>query len=108
MTQEDDKIKKDFRNAPRIPSGEEKAPIKKGPKFNIYWIYAIIAVVLIGVNLIKMSPDAMKTTEVDFRKNMPSAPCGQDTSNVYYGGINAECFVEKRFRLSLNFYPLPW
>ena len=70
MTQEDNKIKKDFRNIPRIPTGDEKSPLKKGPKFSIYWIYAIIAVVLIGVNLINMSPDAAKTTEVDFRKNM--------------------------------------
>ena len=70
MAQEDEKIKKDFRNIPRIPTGDEKQPIKKGPKFSIYWIYAIIAVVLIGVNLINMSPDAAKTTEVDFRKNM--------------------------------------
>ncbi len=70
MTQEDEKVKKDFRNIPRIPSGDEKSPLKKGPKFSIYWIYAIIAVVLIGVNLINMTPDAAKTNEVDFRKNM--------------------------------------
>jgi cell division protease FtsH len=51
MVQEDKKVKKDFRNIPGMPQGDDK-PGRKGPKFSIYWIYGIIAVVLIGANLL--------------------------------------------------------
>ncbi|MEJ7681249.1 MAG: ATP-dependent zinc metalloprotease FtsH [Segetibacter sp.] len=69
MAQEDKKIKKDFRNIPGLPPGDDK-PARKGPKFSIYWIYAIIAVVLIGANLFNMTADAVKTTELEFRQQM--------------------------------------
>jgi AFG3 family protein len=70
MAQDDKKAKKDFRNIPGLPpSGDDKSA-RKGPKFSIYWIYAIIAVVLIAANLFNMSPDAVKTTELDFRREM--------------------------------------
>ena len=70
MAQEEKKIKKDFRSLPGIPTGSDDKPVKKGPKFSIYWIYAIIAVVLIGANLFNMTPDAQRTTELDFRQKM--------------------------------------
>jgi cell division protease FtsH len=66
---QDDKKKNDFRNIPGIPSGDDK-PSRRGPKFSIYWIYAIIAVVLIGANFFSMSPDAVRTNELDFRQKM--------------------------------------
>ena len=69
MAQEDKKVKKEFRNIPGLPSGDEKSG-RKGPKFSIYWIYGIIAVVLIGVNYINMGADASKTTELEFRQEM--------------------------------------
>ncbi|MCW3079309.1 ATP-dependent zinc metalloprotease FtsH [Segetibacter sp.] len=70
MAQEDKKVKKDFRNIPGIPpSGDDKTG-RKGPKFSIYWIYAIIAVVLIAANLFNMSADAVKTNEMEFRQEM--------------------------------------
>lgn len=69
MVQEDKKIKKDFRNIPGMPQGDDK-PGRKGPKFSIYWIYGIIAVVLIGANLFNMTADAVKTTELEFRQQM--------------------------------------
>ena len=55
-------------------SGDDpnQAP-KKGPRFSIYWIYAIIAVVLIGANFFSMSPDASTTTELEFRQQMLAA-----------------------------------
>ncbi len=44
---------------------------RKGPKFSIYWIYAIIAVVLLGAQFFtKMSPEVNKSTEQEFRQNM--------------------------------------
>lgn len=69
MSQEDKKIKKDFRNIPGIPPGDDKSG-RKGPKFSIYWIYGIIAIVLIGVNYINMGADAVKTSELEFRQKM--------------------------------------
>ncbi len=69
MTQDDKNTKPDFRNIPGIPSGDDK-PSRKGPKFSIYWIYAVIAVVLIGANFFSMTPDAVRTTELEFRQQM--------------------------------------
>ena len=43
---------------------------RKGPKFNIYWIYAIIAAVLLSANFLKFAPDLTKTTEQEFKQNM--------------------------------------
>jgi cell division protease FtsH len=69
MAKDDKQQKKEFRNIPGIPGGDDKSP-RKGPKFSIYWIYALIAVVLIGANFFNMSPDATSTTELEFRQKM--------------------------------------
>ncbi len=52
-------------------SSQEKgdAP-RKGPKFSIYWIYAIIAIVLLSAQFMKFAPDLTKTTEQEFKQNM--------------------------------------
>lgn len=74
MAQEDKKPKKEFRNIPGIPNGsggDDKSP-RRGPRFSIYWIYAIIAVVLIGANFFNFSPDSAQTTELEFRQQMLS------------------------------------
>src|SRR5215217_741427 len=70
MAQDDKKVKKDFRNIPGIPPPADDKNGRKGPRFSIYWIYAIIAVVLIAANLFNMSPDAVRTTELEFRQQM--------------------------------------
>ena len=44
-------------------------PPKKGPKFSIYWIYAIIFAVLIGFQLFgPFSPNAASTNNLAFKK----------------------------------------
>ena len=43
---------------------------RKGPKFNLYWIYGIIAVVLITSNLWSFSPDISNTNELEFKQEM--------------------------------------
>ncbi len=43
---------------------------KKGPKFNIYWIYAIVAVMLLSTQFMRFSPDLTKTSEQEFINNM--------------------------------------
>jgi AFG3 family protein len=54
---------------PGLPTerpGDEKG--RKGPRFSIYWIYALIAVVLIGANFWgKMGPDTIRINEQDFK-----------------------------------------
>jgi cell division protease FtsH len=66
MAQEDKKIK------PRnfLDRGNDDKSPRKGPKFSIYWIYAIIAVVLIGYQWIHFSADPSTITEQEFKQNM--------------------------------------
>lgn len=40
---------------------------RKGPKFNIYWIYGIIAIVLLLAQVINISPELKGITEKEFR-----------------------------------------
>ncbi len=70
MPQEDLK-QNDKSGFPRFrPRGDDDGS-KKGPKFSIYWIWGIIAAVLIGFNLFgTFTPDAHQISELDFRKNM--------------------------------------
>lgn len=42
----------------------------RGPRFNLYWIYAIIATVLIGANWLQFSSDTYETTEQEFKEKM--------------------------------------
>ena len=51
-------------------SGDEEKGPKKTPRFSIYWIYAMIAVVLIGYNFLSFNPEALPTTEQDFKEKM--------------------------------------
>src|SRR5450755_3561589 len=50
------------------PQGGSDEP-KRSPRFNIYWIWAAIAVILIGFNLFngKFTPTAEDTNEQDFQ-----------------------------------------
>lgn len=43
---------------------------RKGPKFSIYWIYAIIAIVLLSAQFWKLTPDLSRTTEQEFKQYM--------------------------------------
>ena len=43
---------------------------RKGPRFNLYWIYAIIAVILLATQFMKLPPDVTRTSEQEFRTNM--------------------------------------
>jgi len=71
MAQDDKNTKPDF----KIPGlGEDGKAPKKGPKFSIYWVYAIIAATLIGYNIWGVpTPDAQRTTEKEFRQTMLAA-----------------------------------
>ena len=55
-----------FGNKP--PLGDDPNQPKKGPRFSIYWIYAIIFAVLIGFQLFgPFSPNMAKTSSLEFR-----------------------------------------
>src|SRR5580698_2278028 len=62
----------DKNNFPRFrPRGDDDNGQRKGPKFSIYWIWGIIAAVLIGFNLfVSFSPDAHQINDLDFRRDM--------------------------------------
>jgi AFG3 family protein len=55
---------------PRVP--DDNTP-KKGPKFNIYWVWAVIAIILLGYNFLGsgFTPDAHHLdSEMEFRNSM--------------------------------------
>ena len=52
---------------------EDNSKKSRGPRFNLYWIYAIIAVVLIGANWFQFSSDIYETTEQEFKEKMVAA-----------------------------------
>lgn len=51
------------------PQGSNEEP-KRGPRFNIYWLWAAIAVILIGFNLFsgKLTPSAVDITQQQFQE----------------------------------------
>ncbi|HMU45576.1 MAG TPA: ATP-dependent zinc metalloprotease FtsH [Chitinophagaceae bacterium] len=75
MSQDSQNYNKEDRRPPRLPNrpgtgGDDPQGPKKGPRFSIYWIYAIIFAVLIGFQLFgPFAPNMAKITELDF-KNM--------------------------------------
>lgn len=56
--------------APKTGGPDKGDGSRRGPKFSIYWVYAIIAVVLLLTQYIKTSPDLMPTTEYEFQNVM--------------------------------------
>src|SRR3569623_801788 len=43
---------------------------RKGPKFSLYWIYAIIAGILLYANFMKIAPETTQTYELEFKQKM--------------------------------------
>ncbi len=69
MAQDDKRPNERF---PRIRPREDGNAPKKGPRFNIYWIWAIIFAVLVGIQFFgSFAPDAKPIeSEQEFRDNM--------------------------------------
>lgn len=56
-----------FNGRPRGNEDPDQAP-KKGPRFSIYWIYAIIFAVLIGFQLFNpLSPNMAESNDIEFK-----------------------------------------
>lgn len=67
MAQEDQKQQE---RGNRIrPQGNGDDAQRRGPKFNIYWVWAAIAVILIGFNVFRgnFSPTAVETSQQEFQ-----------------------------------------
>lgn len=54
----------------RIGGPDKGDGSRKGPKFNIYWIYAIIAMVLLFAQFMKFAPETTQTWEQEFKQKM--------------------------------------
>src|SRR6185436_11416494 len=65
-------VNRDDNKLPRFgnrPGEDPNQPPRKGPRFSIYWIYAIIFAVLIGFQLFgPFSPNMAKVKSMEFRK----------------------------------------
>lgn len=72
MAQDPDQQSRRFPNLNNNSSGgngDDKNQ-RRSPRFNIYWVYGIIALILIGYQFFKFSPDSTITTESDFIDSM--------------------------------------
>lgn len=64
-----DESRQNDRNFPRLRPREDGGGQRKGPKFNIYWVWAIIFAVLVGFQLFgSFAPDAKTITDLEFYK----------------------------------------
>ncbi|HEY4150345.1 MAG TPA: ATP-dependent zinc metalloprotease FtsH [Chitinophagaceae bacterium] len=67
MAQED--LKQNDRSNNRLrPQGNGDEPPRRGPRFSIYWVWAAIAIILIGFNVFngKFTPTAEETSQQEF------------------------------------------
>ncbi|MDP1762348.1 MAG: ATP-dependent zinc metalloprotease FtsH [Sediminibacterium sp.] len=55
---------------PGMTGPEKSDGPRKGPKFSIYWVYAIIAAVLLSAQFMKFAPELTPTYELEFKQNM--------------------------------------
>ena len=67
-----DQAQKSDKKPPKLNSifEDDKKPKKGGPKFNLYWIYALIGVALLSANFLRMSPELYDVVEKDFKEKM--------------------------------------
>src|SRR5687768_5452421 len=67
MSQDDSR--QNDRNFPRLRPRDDGSGQRKGPKFNIYWVWAIIFAVLVGFQLFgSFAPDAKVINDIEFYK----------------------------------------
>jgi AFG3 family protein len=82
-----------------LPPGFDKNnPKNKGPKFNMYWIYGLIVVALIGLNLFAPSLQApeKQTSFLDFKRDYLDQ--GKVAKVIIVNKENAEVFLTKEAR----------
>ena len=87
------------------PGGNENPdqPSKKGPRFSIYWIYAIIFAVLIGFQLFNpLSPNMAETNDIEFKSMVAAGDVSKavivknrDKVKVYLTSQGQQKYAEK-------------
>lgn len=75
---------------------------KKGPKFTIYWIYAIIAIILLSMQFMRMSPDLALTSQQEFIDQM-LIPGDVQKIDIVKNKEKVRVYI-KSDRLSKDFY----
>lgn len=71
MTQDNKNNIPGFNNRKTDGSGGDDKGQRKGPKFNIYWIYGIVVLVLLGLQFFQaVTPAANVITDLKFREEM--------------------------------------
>src|SRR6266700_92198 len=79
---------------PRIRPRDDGNTPRKGPKFNIYWIWAIIFAVLVGFQLFgSFAPDAKTITKLEFFKMLSKGDV--DHLNVVTNKNIERVFIKK-------------
>ena len=81
MSDNTNRDNKNPRFGSKPPSGgDDPNQPKKGPRFSIYWIYAIIFAVLIGFQLFgPFSPTMAKTSSMEFRNMLANGEVAKYT-----------------------------
>lgn len=72
---------------------KNKIPLPKNPKFNYYWLYAIIAVLIIGLNVLNISSPSAETDELTFFKDM--AKSGDVAKIVVVNEKDVQVYIKK-------------
>lgn len=58
-----------YRKRERGSGGDENEPARRGPRFNIYWVWGIIAAILVSINIFSpFSSDAKKISFKEFQE----------------------------------------
>ena len=90
MEENKDNNKENNKNTPK------KKGINTKPKFNIYWIYGILAVIFIGLQFINFG--GSETKEVTMERFLTDFLKGNEVEKVnIYNGEDAEVFIKKEF-----------
>jgi AFG3 family protein len=89
-----DESRQNDRNFPRLRPREDGGGQRKGPKFNIYWVWAIIFAVLVGFQLFgSFAPDAKTITDLEFYKMLDNGDV--DKLNTVTNKNTVRVFIKK-------------
>jgi len=88
-----DESRQNDRNFPRLRPRDDGSQ-RKGPKFNIYWVWAIIFAVLVGFQLFgSFAPDAKTITDLEFYKMLDNGDV--DKLNTVTNKNTVRVFIKK-------------
>jgi cell division protease FtsH len=88
-----DESRQNDRNFPRLRPRDDGGQ-RKGPKFNIYWVWAIIFAVLVGFQLFgSFAPDAKTITDLEFYKMLDNGDV--DKLNTVTNKNTVRVFIKK-------------